>query len=1055
MSEQQHTVTPDAERGIIAYFANNTVAANLLMFFIIIMGLVSYFTIQRQMFPNVEINYVTVQANYPGASPQEIEESIIIKLEEALKDVTEIKRGVYRSFRGGGAAQLEIHKDEDLTEVTDKIRAKVNSIATFPAAMEPLRVQQVEFKQDVIQMALTAALPIQELKPLAKQIEDELLQRGNISIVERFTPSYEIGIEIEPDMLRRYNLTIAQVASAIRGYSANFSAGQIRSEGGIIAVRVENQYYHGEEFRHIPVKVGSNGAKVLLQDVATIKDGFVEGEYYNKLNGTNAVYIAVKATKDQNMMPVAASVHKYIEEKNASLPPGIHIEPIVDMTYYLDARLEMMKSNMIAGAILVAIMLTIFLRFKLAFWVMVGLPVCFLGAIMMMPIFGVTINITSLFGFIMVLGIVVDDAIVIGESAYTEIERKGANVKNVIIGAKRVATPATFGVLTTIAVFAPMVMSSGPESAIFKSISIVVILCLVFSLIESKWILPAHIAHTTFKPMREGSWRVRFNKRFFGFVNGPYKRFIERCVEWRWSVLAGFVAMMIVSVSLITANLVRVVPMPKVPHDFPLISITMNDNVSDEQTISAMTQIEDMMKQVDADIEAEFGQKMVKNYFVFNESRTEGQVLTALVEEELRPFDAFELTRRWREHMPTIAGVKSLLIIDDVGSGGNRDGEFGYRLYGSDLPTLNAAGRRLIAMLQQEKGLFDISSSIDPESKEIQFVLKPVAYDLGLDLASVANQVGMSFYGGEAQRVLRDGEELKVMVRYPELEREALASLKYSVITTPTGREVMLGDVVDFIEKPGISYIRRDNGYRTVYVYGNIDEQQVEPSAVVKNIKDNVLPKLLEEFPTIKTELGGSIEEQQAQTDEQILFFIAGMLIVYMLLVVPLKSYSQPLIVMSVIPFGLVGAIWGHLWIGLDLSMMSFFGLIAAAGVVINDSLVMTDYVNQVRREGVKLKDAVVEAGCARFRAITLTSITTFAGVIPIIFETSLQAKFVIPMAVSLGFAVMFATVITLVLVPCLYIILTDLGALSSGAKVKISALVTKIRGAKADKAGV
>jgi len=1055
MSEQQHTVTPDAERGIIAYFANNTVAANLLMFFIIIMGLVSYFTIQRQMFPNVEINYVTVQANYPGASPQEIEESIIIKLEEALKDVTEIKRGVYRSFRGGGAAQLEIHKDEDLTEVTDKIRAKVNSIATFPAAMEPLRVQQVEFKQDVIQMALTAALPIQELKPLAKQIEDELLQRGNISIVERFTPSYEIGIEIEPDMLRRYNLTIAQVASAIRGYSANFSAGQIRSEGGIIAVRVENQYYHGEEFRHIPVKVGSNGAKVLLQDVATIKDGFVEGEYYNKLNGTNAVYIAVKATKDQNMMPVAASVHKYIEEKNASLPPGIHIEPIVDMTYYLDARLEMMKSNMIAGAILVAIMLTIFLRFKLAFWVMVGLPVCFLGAIMMMPIFGVTINITSLFGFIMVLGIVVDDAIVIGESAYTEIERKGANVKNVIIGAKRVATPATFGVLTTIAVFAPMVMSSGPESAIFKSISIVVILCLVFSLIESKWILPAHIAHTTFKPMREGSWRVRFNKRFFGFVNGPYKRFIERCVEWRWSVLAGFVAMMIVSVSLITANLVRVVPMPKVPHDFPLISITMNDNVSDEQTISAMTQIEDMMKQVDADIEAEFGQKMVKNYFVFNESRTEGQVLTALVEEELRPFDAFELTRRWREHMPTIAGVKSLLIIDDVGSGGNRDGEFGYRLYGSDLPTLNAAGRRLIAMLQQEKGLFDISSSIDPESKEIQFVLKPVAYDLGLDLASVANQVGMSFYGGEAQRVLRDGEELKVMVRYPELEREALASLKYSVITTPTGREVMLGDVVDFIEKPGISYIRRDNGYRTVYVYGNIDEQQVEPSAVVKNIKDNVLPKLLEEFPTIKTELGGSIEEQQAQTDEQILFFIAGMLIVYMLLAVPLKSYSQPLIVMSVIPFGLVGAIWGHLWIGLDLSMMSFFGLIAAAGVVINDSLVMTDYVNQVRREGVKLKDAVVEAGCARFRAITLTSITTFAGVIPIIFETSLQAKFVIPMAVSLGFAVMFATVITLVLVPCLYIILTDLGALPSGAKVKISALVTKIRGAKADKAGV
>ncbi|CCQ11022.1 Acriflavin resistance protein [Pseudoalteromonas luteoviolacea B = ATCC 29581] len=1048
MSEPTHVPTPEAERGIIAYFANNTVAANLLMFFIIIMGLVSYFTIQRQMFPNFEINYVTVEATYPGASPQEIEESIIIKLEEALKDVTEIKRGVYRSFRNGGAAQLEIHKNEDLTEVTDKIRAKVNSIATFPGAMEPLRVQQIEFKQDVIQFALTGALPIQELKPLAKQIEDELLQRGNISIVERSTPDYEIGIEVDPNMLRRYNLTIGQVASAIRKYSANFSAGQIRSEGGIIAVRVENQFYHGEEFRHIPVKVGDNGAKVLLQDIAEIKDGFIEGEYYFKLNDVNAVFISVKATKDQNMMPVADSVHKYIKEKNETLPPGLKIEPIVDMTYYLDARLEMMKGNMMTGAVLVAIMLTIFLRFKLAFWVMVGLPVCFLGAIMMMPIFGVTINITSLFGFIMVLGIVVDDAIVIGESAYTEIERKGASVKNVIIGAKRVATPATFGVLTTIAVFAPMVMSSGPESAIFKSISIVVILCLVFSLIESKWILPAHIAHTKFTPLREGSTRAKFNKKFFAFVNGPYKRFVQRCVDWRWTVLAGFVAMMFISVSLITSNLVRVVPMPKVPHDFPMIKVTMNDNASDAQSIDALMQIEAMMKKVDAEIEAEHGQKMVKNYFVFNEDRTEGSVLTALVDEEIRPMGTFELTRIWREQMPVIAGVKSLLIIDDVGSGGmGGDGEFGYRLYGSDLATLNAAGRRLISMLQQEKGLFDISSSIDPESKEIQFTLKPVAYDLGLDLASIANQVGMSFYGGEAQRILRDGEELRVMVRYPELEREALASLKYSVITTPAGKEVMLGDIVDFVEKPGISYIRRDNGYRTVYIYGNIDEEVVEPDAVVKNIKENVLPKLLEEFPAVKSELGGSIEEQQAQADEQLMFFIAGMLIVYMLLAVPLKSYSQPLIVMSVIPFGLVGSIWGHYWIGIDLSMMSFFGLIAAAGVVINDSLVMTDYVNQVRREGVKLKQAVVEAGCARFRAITLTSITTFAGVFPIIFETSLQAKFVIPMAVSLGFAVLFATVITLVLVPCLYIILTDLSAISRWSKRKLKGGYGKVKG--------
>lgn len=488
-----------SQRGIIAYFANNTVAANLLMVFILIMGFISYMTIQRQMFPNFEINYVTVSAVYPGASPQEIEEGILIKIEEALKDVTEIKKGVYRAARGSGSAQLEIYKDEDLTEVEDKIRSRVNSIATFPASMEPVQVQLIEFRQDVVNVALAGNLPLNALKPIAKEIEDELLEIPTISLVDRSTPNYEIGIEVDPDALRRYNLTISDVSSAIRRYSTNISAGQIRTESGIIAVRVENQMYRGNEFRNIPVKVGDNGAKIYLQDIAEIKDGLTEGEYYFRLNGENAVFLSVKATKDQNMIPIAKAVHKYIEEKNAKLPAGLRLEPIVDMTYYLNARLEMMKSNMLQGALLVAIMLTIFLRFKLALWVMIGLPVCFLGAFLFMPALGISINIVSLFAFIMVLGIVVDDAIVIGESAYSEIERKGHSVKNVVIGAKRVATPATFGVLTTIAVFAPMLFSSGPESAFFKSISGVIILCLVFSLIESKWILPAHIAHTKIK----------------------------------------------------------------------------------------------------------------------------------------------------------------------------------------------------------------------------------------------------------------------------------------------------------------------------------------------------------------------------------------------------------------------------------------------------------------------------------------------------------------------------------------------------------------------------
>ncbi|TLX52369.1 acriflavin resistance protein [Pseudoalteromonas ruthenica] len=1014
------------QTGIIAYFANNPVAANLMMLFIIIMGIVSYITIQRQMFPNVEVNYITVQANYPGASPQEIEESILIKIEESLKDVTEIEKGVYRAFRNSGSAQLEIDPDVELTDVLDKVKLRVDGIATFPAGMEPVTISQVEFRQDVIGMSLVADLPLTELKPIANNIEDELLQLSNVSLVQNDVPLDEIAIEIKPDTLRRYSLTLNDVASAVRRYSANFSAGQLRTDAGIISVRVEAQSYSGEEFRSIPVKVGANGAKVLLQDVAVIKDGFTEGERYFKFNGKNAIYLSVKATKEQNMIPVAESVKAYIDSKNESLPSGVRLVPLMDMTYYLNARLDMMLKNLFQGAILVAIMLSLFLRFKLALWVMVGLPVCFLGALMTMPLFGISINIVSLFAFIMVLGIVVDDAIVIGESAYTEIERKGGGVENVVRGAKRVATPATFGVLTTMAVFAPFTLSSGPERAFFFGIAVVVMACLAFSLIESKLILPAHIAHTKFPPIKKDGFRTRFNTRFFAFVNGPYRRTVEKCIEWRWVVLLGFIGMLVLSFTLIASNHVRMVPTPKVPHDFPQINIEMNDNASDMQTIRAVQKIEAMVREVDRETEQQAGQKMVRDLLVFNQGRTEATVLAPLVEEEIRPYNAFELSRRWREAMPEIAGIKSLTIQDDVNGNPGGDGEFGYLLFGSDIDTLNAAGRQFISMLQQQKGLFDISSTIDPASKEVQLSLKPVAYDLGLDLQDIANQVGASFYGGEAQRVIRNGEEVRVMVRYPKLTREAFSSLKHTVVMTPSGQEVMLGDVVELQERPGVSYIRREGGYRTVYVYGSIDEEMVEPTAVVKRIKEDLLPQLKEDFPSVKTELGGSIEEQQAQANEQMLFFIAGMIIVYILLAVPLKSYSQPFIVMSVIPFSLTGALWGHFWFGLDLSTMSFFGLIAAAGVVINDSLVMTDFVNQARREGHSTARAVVEGGCARFRAITLTSITTFAGVLPIMFETSLQAKFVIPMAVALGFAVMYATLLTLILVPCLYMILAD-----------------------------
>tara|TARA_B100000614_G_scaffold234204_1_gene230010 strand:+ start:112 stop:3255 length:3144 start_codon:yes stop_codon:yes gene_type:complete len=1017
------------QTGLISWFARNSVAANLLMIFILIMGAFGYKTIQRQMFPNIERNYINISAQYRGASPQEIEESILIKIEESLKDVSEIKRTVSRAFRNSGRVSLEIDKDEELTDVLDKVKLRVDSIATFPADMEPVTISQAEFQQQVYEMALVGDIPLEELKPIAKEIEDDLLQLSNVSLANARVPTDEIAIEIKPELLRMYNLTISDVTNAINQYSANISAGQLRTDAGLVSVRIERQFYDGEEFAGIPVKIGPDGAKVVLSDLADIKDGFTEGERYFRYTGQNAVLIAVNATKSQSIVPIAETVKDFMAFKNTELPAGLELKELVDMTYYLNARLNMMLNNLFQGSLLVALMLTIFLRFRLAFWVMVGLPLCFLGAVMLMPVFGVSVNIMSLFAFIMVLGIVVDDAIVIGESAYSEIERRGPGVENVIRGAKRVATPATFGVLTTIAVFAPFTLSSGPDGEFFYNIAIVVILCLAFSLIESKLILPAHIAHIKFTEVKPNGWRARFNNRFNQFIHGPYRRTVENAVQWRWAVLAGFIAMLMLSWGLVAGNHVRMIPQPKVPHDFPSIGIEMNENVSDMATIEALETIESVIWQIEEKTIKEYGSGMIRDLLAFNESRTEARLVIPLVDEDARHFNTFELARKWRENIPEIAGMKSFSIEDDVNGGGD-NGEFGYLLYGADIKSLNEAGLRFIQMLQQEKGLYDVSSTIDPASKEVRMELLPAAYELGLSLRSIANQVGLSFYGGEAQRVIRDGEEVRVMVRYPRLTRERFSDLKYTVITTPEGEEVMLGDVVTLSEEPGISYIRREEGYRSVYVYGAIDEEQVEPNEVVASIDEKLLPQLFEEFPNVQTQLGGDIEEQQAQQDEQIMFFVAAMIMVYILLAVPLKSYGQPLIIMSVIPFSLTGAIWAHYLLGLDLSMMSTFGLIAAAGVVINDSLVMTDYINQKRLEGHSILQAVQEAGCARFRAITLTSITTFAGVMPILFETSLQAKFVIPMAAALGSAVLYATLVTLLLVPCLYLILQDLTTL-------------------------
>jgi len=1028
--------TIDTKKGLIAWFARNAVAANLLMIFILVGGFLTIQTINKQMFPQVKINWISYSAPYPGAAPQEVEEGITIKIEEALETVQGLKRMITYSNRGFSNGWFEVELDYDPQVVLEEVKSAIDSISSFPDGMERIKVERDKFRQQVMYISLYGDLTSGELKELGRKIHNEIQQLPYVNIAELQSGlDYEISIEVSKDKLREYDLSFNDIAQSVRSYSRNMSAGQIRAENGYINLRVENQAYRGHEFAQIPVVTLTDGTKILLGEIATVIDGFEEGLQYSKFNGKNSVTIFIGAADNQSMTDIATVVHQYIEEKTAELPQGIKLEPWVDYTYYLEGRLNMMVDNMKSGAVLVFFMLALFLRVRLAFWVMMGLPVCFLGTLLVMPLefVNVTINVISLFAFILVLGIVVDDAIVMGESAHDEIEEHGHSTDNVIRGIKRVAMPATFGVLTTIAVFLPFLFGEGPSSAFSKAIGTVVILCLIFSLIESKLILPAHLVKMKIKAFNPKNPIDRIRR----VVDHQLKRFIETvyrptlllCVEYRYAVLMCFVSLMLLSAGLFSGGFVRYIGQPKIPHDFPSINVEMHVDASEKTTLDALLKIQKSIYNVDKNIEATYGSSMISDMQVNLSSRISGEVRVKLVIPKLRPINTFELADMWRKAIPDYPGVKSLTISDNLfGGGGRDDGDIAFRLESQSDVQLLGAARTLTAKLKSLKGIGDVNDSRQTSAKEVQFELKPLAYSMGLTLADIASQVRYSFYGLEAQRILRDSEEIKVMVRYPLEQRSSVGHVEDVLIKAPNGAELPLSELAVIKTQDGVTRIRRENGNRTINVWGSVDAEQVEPFKVAEDIRDNFMPELLRKFPQVNSQVSGSIQEEMDGAKDQRRNFAISLMVIFSLLAIPLKSYAQAVMIMMVIPFGVIGAVFGHFILSMDLSALSVLGILAASGVVVNDSLVMVDYVNRARQRGVRLKDAVMHAGTKRFRAIMLTSLTTFIGLAPIIFfEVSAQALIVIPMAVSLAFGVLFATIVTLLLIPCLYLIIEDL----------------------------
>ncbi|GAA5218391.1 efflux RND transporter permease subunit [Corallincola platygyrae] len=1033
----------DTRKGIIAWFARNSVAANLLMAVLLIGGLVSAFTIQREVFPQITLNLISVEVPYPGAAPQEVEEGINIRIEEAIEDITGIKKITSRASEGIGSLTIEVEDDFDIGEVLDEVKLRIDAISSFPENIEKPIIYKQQAEEQVIFVQVYGNLDEIAMKELTKSVREEIIALPGITSAEIWgAREYEVAIEISEGRLREYGLTFDDVVRAVRNSSLDLPGGAIKTRTGDILLRAKGQAYYGHEFNDLVLMTRPDGSRLLLSDVAMINDGFTEIERFSEFDRMPSMSVAVNSVGDQDALHISKVVNEYVEEKRESLPEGISIATWGDNAFYLQGRLDLMVNNMVWGGLLVFIVLSAFLRLRLAFWVLMGLPVCFLGSMLLMPVepIGVTINMLSLFGFILVLGIVVDDAIIIGESAYSEIEKYGHNTENVIRGAQRVAMPATFGVLTTIAAFTPMLMVAGPFGVIWKTIGLVVILCLVFSLVESKLILPAHLVHmkvtednphtrnpiTRFRLFCSG-WMARF-------VKSVYLPVLARAVEYRYVTMTLFISGLMLIGASVAGGYVRSVFFPDLPSDFIRAEVNMVDGAPSEATASALRVMTDALYRMDQEVQQETGSGVVKHNIAFlRSSGTSGVIWVELSKGEDRETDGYEIANLWREQMPEVSGVRDLKFDGSINQGPGAD--IAFKLIGKDLVMLGQAAEELKFRLADFDGVYDISDDSSGGKEEIVLSIKPQAEALGLSLLDLARQVRQGFYGAEAQRVQRGSDEVKIMVRYPREERRSITDLENMRIRTATGDEVPFSAVAEIEMSQGYSRITRVDGIRAITVTASADKTRVEPSKISKEVEENILPELLSKYPGVKSALeGATLEEQKALVGLLKGAFLA-LFAIYALMAIPLKSYAQPIVIMAVIPFGIIGAIFGHMLLGLPMSVLSLCGIIALSGVVVNDSLIMVDFINQARAEGYRLTDAVLSAGAKRFRAIVLTSLTTFFGLIPIILEKSLQAQIVIPMAVSLAFGILFATVITLFLIPCLYLVLSDIKGLFGRVK--------------------
>ncbi|GMQ75242.1 MAG: efflux RND transporter permease subunit [Gammaproteobacteria bacterium] len=1024
---------------MIAWFARNGVAANLLMLVIVFVGLYAVLTrIPLEVFPAFELDIITVRVPFRGATPADVEEGVVTRVEEAIYDLEGIKQLRSRASEGFASITVELDSGFEPRDLLDDIKNRVDAISTFPGEVERPVYSIAKRIHEVISVVVSGDLGERELRRYGERVRDDISAIPGITQVElRAVRPYEIAIEIPENTLHRHGLTIDAVAEAIRRASLDLSAGSIKTSGGEILLRTKEQAYIAADFASIVVLSRADGTRLTLGDIADIRDGFEENPVRARFNKKPAVVIEVNRIGGQNAIDVADKVKRYIEDAQGRFPASVTLSYWRDRSQVVKSRLGTLTRSALQGGLLIFLLLALFLRFSVALWVCVGIPVAFMGALALMPTLGVSINVISLFAFILVLGVVVDDAIVTGENIYTHVKRGEAPGEAVVRGTQEVALPVTFGILTTVAAFVPLLMIEGARGQMFAQIPLIVIPALLFSLVESKLILPAHLRHLDLG--RPDPPLVRLQQKVADGLERAivrlYQPVLALALRYRYLALSLFVGTAVVVGGIVASGQINFIFFPRIQSETARATLTMPAGTPFEVTAGYIDRIARAAQEIrDKYVDAETGKSVVKDILSTQGSTggsgagasNLGRVTFEIESPEKRTLEvtSSQLVREWRRAIGIIPGTESLTFRAELGHGGGSPVEV--RLAGSDIEQLAALAGEIKTRLRQYSGVFDVGDSFEAGKQELQLAIKPEAELLDLSATALARQVRQAFFGEQAQRIQRGRDDVRVMVRYPESERRSLQNLESMRIRSPSGIEVPFSEVADATMGRGYAVIKRVDRRRVVTVSADVNKETTN----IESIKRDLLAFLASiepRFPDVRYSLEGEAREQRESFGSLRLGLAFVLFIIYALLAIPFKSYGQPLIVMSVLPFGVVGAILGHMLLGLNLSIFSLMGMLALIGVVVNDSLILVDYVNRRRAEGRPTIEAVRIAGVARFRAVMLTSLTTFAGLAPLIFEKSTQAQFLIPMAVSLGFGILFATFITLFLVPVNYMILEDL----------------------------